>query len=187
MENNSLKHYGVLGMKWGIRKYQNPDGTLTRAGKKRYGEDGQYEYKSHGTKRLERRVRKLNEKAEYEKANLGEVSQQTSAAIKRKLHNLEVSKMNDKNYLDYAKRTSTGKALLQNILMTPFGARGYQQARANGSGRLVAGILGISTAASPVGNMVARKVNREISDYKRNSYAYKEDMKQRLKEANGVA
>ena len=31
-----LKHYGVLGMKWGVRRYQNSDGTLTPAGKKRY-------------------------------------------------------------------------------------------------------------------------------------------------------
>lgn len=34
-----LMHYGVLGMKWGIRRYQNPDGTLTALGKKHL-EDG---------------------------------------------------------------------------------------------------------------------------------------------------
>lgn len=34
-----LAHYGILGMKWGVRRYQNEDGTLTSAGKKRYGRE----------------------------------------------------------------------------------------------------------------------------------------------------
>lgn len=33
-----LKHHGVKGMKWGVRRYQNKDGSLTPAGKKRYGD-----------------------------------------------------------------------------------------------------------------------------------------------------
>ena len=31
-----IAHHGILGMKWGVRRYQNEDGTLTNAGEKRY-------------------------------------------------------------------------------------------------------------------------------------------------------
>ncbi len=36
---NELAHHGILGMKWGVRRYQNKDGTLTAAGKVRYSEE----------------------------------------------------------------------------------------------------------------------------------------------------
>lgn len=36
MSNTELIHWGIKGQKWGVRRYQNPDGSLTPAGKKRY-------------------------------------------------------------------------------------------------------------------------------------------------------
>jgi len=38
-EYNYLMHWGIKGMRWGVRKYRNPDGTLTEAGKKRYAKE----------------------------------------------------------------------------------------------------------------------------------------------------
>ena len=34
-----LAHFGIKGMHWGVRRFQQPDGTLTSAGKKRYSAD----------------------------------------------------------------------------------------------------------------------------------------------------
>lgn len=35
LDSDYISHHGILGMKWGVRRYQNADGTLTPAGKKR--------------------------------------------------------------------------------------------------------------------------------------------------------
>ncbi len=38
--NNTLQHHGIIGQKWGVRRFQNKDGSLTGAGRKRY-DDGE--------------------------------------------------------------------------------------------------------------------------------------------------
>ena len=36
VQDDELYHHGIKGQRWGVRRFQNPDGTLTSAGKKRY-------------------------------------------------------------------------------------------------------------------------------------------------------
>lgn len=55
-----LEHHGVKGMRWGVRRYQNKDGTLTPAGKYRYG--------TTQTEQLERRVNEERRKGDAARA-----------------------------------------------------------------------------------------------------------------------
>lgn len=61
-----LAHHGILGMKWGVRRYQNADGSLTAAGRKRYEKGVRKATKEY--ERVQNRERSAAEKETYKRA-----------------------------------------------------------------------------------------------------------------------
>lgn len=88
MSNVVLAHHGIRGMKWGRRRYQNEDGTLTPEGKARYGEEGDSKSrarvisekaKAAADKAFDQRIKTGKDKAPISPAE--KVSKETSSAF----------------------------------------------------------------------------------------------------------
>lgn len=59
---DELYHHGIKGQKWGVRRYQNPDGSLTAAGKKRHNSDN---VNKMSNEELRQKVNRMNNEQRY--------------------------------------------------------------------------------------------------------------------------
>lgn len=153
-----LKHSGILGMKWGIRRYQNPDGTLTSAGKARYSQKTGEELDARdmsddelvsATNRLNRE-RNYNFASGKQSKNPGykkDIARKVSASVlgtfaASSLASLVYNKLNGKNALH-------GKDLAKRTL-----ANGVIAAGLSGIMSLVNSTGGITSTNTPIDNIV---------------------------------
>ena len=100
-----LQHYGVLGMKWGVRRYQNKDGSLTAAGRARLDKKDEKWAKKKGDKITETARKKLSKELDRYAAELlqnpnaltsrGKLSVATVNAYNRKMAEVMSQKVSD--------------------------------------------------------------------------------------------
>ncbi len=111
-----LSHHGTVGMKWGVRRYQNPDGSLTEEGRLRYGGEVRANRLKKKKNRVdedslrdpERWAREDNERLKNVSTSTADLSRSTKTLVdklwKPKETRLDLSNMTDKELRDYIDR-----------------------------------------------------------------------------------
>lgn len=123
--NDYLAHHGIKGMHWGIRRFQNPDGTLTSAGKERYkGEDTLKEKNelvnrqkdlNRKAKTLNRQITKENRKAVSAEKRGKTYSDEKRKALSDELDSVMADSEDVLSKLDDFKEKQANKTLGQKV------------------------------------------------------------------------
>jgi hypothetical protein len=170
-----LKHTGVLGMKWGVRRYQNEDGTLTALGKRHYAETGEtgYHYKSLLTKHHEKYAERRRQQAdEAEAAGDTKRAEKLRSKAERNEKKAEYNREIDSRMQHYSSTVKTGGNIAARILtLGAVGGKKYQTMmavtkghdRSNVGKKAVSALFGaVSITAFPVADLIARGVGYQV-------------------------
>ena len=118
MNNRELCHWGVKGMKWGVRRYQNNDGSLTNAGKKRYERDmrensGKKKGNKVGAADPDRWVKEDMNRSRKLTDETGTMVNKLKTANDNAIRNKPKAKMDLSNMTDQEMRNQINRALLE--------------------------------------------------------------------------
>lgn len=148
-----LVHHGIKGQKWGIRRYQNPDGTLTEAGKKRISRYQEREIKKEN-RRYNRQLKAADphNNAQYSKAIRDEI-----ANIERE-HKREIDAINNTKISDIkAENAAARKAVATSLGMGVVGLGGLAalEGIALSAGAIVYGGAPLFLAIGGIGGLLS--------------------------------
>lgn len=108
MDNNYLEHHGILGMKWGVRRYQRKDGTLTNAGKKKYDKEMAKLKKEEQILKNKNRTQAKLEKLQSKRKSVEELKKSLSSETS-KPKTKSTSKLSDEELRDRVNRLQLEK------------------------------------------------------------------------------
>lgn len=91
MNSNELMHHGILGMHWGIRRFQNKDGSLTVAGRKRV-DKLDFEYQRLTGQKLTKKKSSADVKKTESKPKSKSISEMTNEEIQAKITRITLEK-----------------------------------------------------------------------------------------------
>lgn len=110
---DELFHHGIKGQKWGVRRYQNADGTLTDEGKVRYGGDSVDELKGKGLEKYKKDV-KSSGKAQTDILKEGQnIANTLASRMNETRGSKRVNKKNYKNLSDEELRKRVNRLSLE--------------------------------------------------------------------------
>ena len=102
---DELYHYGIKGQKWGVRRYQNKNGDLTAAGKKRYSD-------TSSTKKTSKSVSKTRSKPTSTKKNSQTKRKQKKTPVQKTTSALgKIGKFTVANAMRYAQLNQVSKSV----------------------------------------------------------------------------